>query len=67
VASERCVTDWLTPWSWILLEKPPVAQLLRISPNFMEPKGSLPCSQNPSTGSYSEPDQSSRCHPILSL
>jgi hypothetical protein len=23
-------TDWLTPWSWALPEKPPVAQLLRV-------------------------------------
>jgi hypothetical protein len=33
----------------------------------MEPEGSLPCSQEPSTGPYTEPDQSNPYHPILSL
>jgi hypothetical protein len=29
----------------------------------MEPEGSLPYSQDPSTGPYPEPDQSSPSHP----
>jgi hypothetical protein len=33
----------------------------------MEPEGSLPCSQEPPTGPYPEPDQSNPYHLILSL
>jgi hypothetical protein len=33
----------------------------------MEPEGLLPCPQEPFTGPYSEPDQSNKYHPILSL
>jgi hypothetical protein len=40
---------------------------LRTFRHFMEPEGSLPCSQEPSTGPYSEPDQFNPYHPILSL
>jgi hypothetical protein len=39
----------------------------RTSQHFMEPGGSLPCSQEPSTGPYSEPDRSNPSHPISIL
>jgi hypothetical protein len=37
----------------------------RTSQHFIEPAGSLPCSQEPSTSPYPEPDQSNSYHPIL--
>jgi hypothetical protein len=37
------------------------------SQRFMEPEGSLQCSQEPSTGPYSKPDLSSPYHLILSV
>jgi hypothetical protein len=39
----------------------------RISQHFLEPTGSLLCSQEPSTGLYAESDQSSLYHPFLSV
>jgi hypothetical protein len=55
----------LTSWRWALLEKPPIVQLLKNFQHFMEPEGSLPCSQEPSTGPYPQPNQSSQYQPIL--
>jgi hypothetical protein len=37
------------------------------SQHFMEPEVSLPCSQEPSTGPYPQPDKSNPYHPILSI
>jgi hypothetical protein len=48
-------------------ENPLVAQLLKNFPNFKEPEGSLPYSQEPSSGPSPKPDQSSPYHPILDL
>jgi hypothetical protein len=45
----RC-ENGITPRSSILLEKQPIAQLLKKFPIFVEPEGSLPCSAGPSTG-----------------
>jgi hypothetical protein len=42
-------------------------QPLGSSQHFMEPEGSLPSSQELSTGTYPEPNQSSPQHSILSL
>jgi hypothetical protein len=39
----------------------------RTSQHFMEPEGSLPRSQEPSTDPYPVPDRSNPYHPILSL
>jgi hypothetical protein len=64
VQSSRGVTH---SWRWTLLEKPPIVQLSRTSHHFIEPEGSFPCSQEPSTGPYPEPDQFNPYHSILSL
>jgi hypothetical protein len=46
--------NWLTPWSWVLFEKLTVTQLVNKFPAFMEPEGSLVCSQQLATGSCPE-------------
>ena len=59
----------LTPWSRVLSEKLTRPKVLRNSPHFMQPEGSLPHSQEPATTSRPEPDWSSPCPTpsILSL
>ena len=49
----------LNPWSRVLLEKPISTQPVKKFPAFMEPEGSLPCSQKPATCPCPETDQSS--------
>jgi hypothetical protein len=39
----------------------------RTSQHFMQPEGSIPCSQEPSTGPYPELYQANPLHPSLSL
>ena len=62
-----------TPWSTVLLEKLTGPQLVKKSPNFLEPEGSLPHSQESGNCPYSEPHRSSpsphptSCRPILIL
>jgi hypothetical protein len=57
----------LTSWSWALLEETQIVQLLKNFKKSMEPEGSLPCSQEPSSGPYPEADWSSPYNLNLSL
>jgi hypothetical protein len=58
----------------IKIQKAPLTNSLEASshsasqetpPSFMKPQGSLLCSQEPATGTYPEPDESSPHYPIL--
>jgi hypothetical protein len=52
----------------IFFEKPIVTQLVKQQPAFfMEPEGSLPCSQNPATEPYPEPAKSNSLHRSLGI
>jgi hypothetical protein len=58
---------FLTPWCRIWFEKLTVTKLVKKYPAFfMEPEGSLQCSQKPATGLYPEPAESSSPHRSLS-
>jgi len=41
----------------IVLEKLVVTQLVKKFPTFMQPEGSLECSQEPAPAPYPEPDE----------
>jgi hypothetical protein len=45
----------LTPYSWALLEKPPVAQLIKNFPTIHGTRGFITCSQKPSIGPDPKP------------
>jgi hypothetical protein len=49
------------------LEAADCAAIQEIPSNFKEPEGSSPCSNEPSTGPYPQPDWSSLYNPIISL
>jgi hypothetical protein len=49
-------------WSWGLLRRCQLCSHSRTSQRFVEPEGSLPPSQEPSTGPYPEPDWSNPHH-----
>jgi hypothetical protein len=57
--------DWQTPWNRVLLQKLIVSHLFKKFRPFVEPEGSLLCSQGHATGSYPEPDLSSPQLPTL--
>jgi len=56
------LTYLLTPWSRVLIEKMTVSQLIKNSPNFMEPEGLLPHLQKRATCQHPEP---ARSNPLI--
>jgi hypothetical protein len=63
----RTHTRSLTHGAELFLRSRQLYSYSRTSQHFMEPGGSLPCSQEPTAGPYPEPDQSNPYHSILSL
>jgi hypothetical protein len=60
------VSDLLTPWNRVFLEKLIIAQLVKKFPAFLETRR-LPCSEGPTTGRYPEPNESIPRHSNLFL
>jgi hypothetical protein len=60
-------TFLLTHGAEPFLRRSQMCSFSRISQRFMEPEGSLSCSQELSTGPYPEPDHSNPYHPTLSI
>jgi hypothetical protein len=59
--------DWAIPCLLTHGAEPFLRSHSRTSQHFMELEGSIPCSQEPSTGSYPKPYQPKPHHPILSF
>jgi hypothetical protein len=58
------IESLLTHWADPFLRRSHICSYSRISQHYIEPEGSLLCSQEPSTGPYPEPDQLNPYHPI---
>jgi hypothetical protein len=68
--STHCVWQTYTElatWSWVLIEKLPVSQLLKNFPTFYGTRKFITYSQEPTIGSLPKPDLSSPYHSILLL
>jgi hypothetical protein len=57
------ITTNSTPRGTVHIQKLVVAQLVKSPQSISEPEGSIPCSQQPTTYPYPEPDESSP-HPF---
>jgi hypothetical protein len=55
----------ITPVSRVPIEKLIIFQLVKKCPPFMDPEGSLLCSQGPASGPYLEPDEFSPHPPTI--
>jgi len=57
--------NYKIPRNRFLLEKLTVPQLVKYSLHFMQPEGSLPCSQKLAIYSYPDPGKSSNSRPPI--